>query len=307
MNERALFIIVLLGSGCSWGSSQVLGKWATATGYQPFGLIFWQFVMGALLLTTITALRGRPLILTRESLRFAVAISLVGTIIPNFGFYYSIVHLPAGIMSILISATPMLTFPIALALGSDRFSMTRLLGLSLGMVGVALIALPESSLPDPAMAFFLPIALIAPLFYAIEANAVDRLGTGQMDAIQAMALISIVGGIIVLPMTLLSGHWINPIVPFGLAEWSMVLGSVVNALAYASYIWLAGAAGAVYAAQSSYVVTGSGVLWAMMLLGERYSAWVWAALGCMLLGLALVTPRRRERLAEPEQSGNTRA
>ena len=47
----------------------------------------------------------------------------------------------------------------------------------------------------------------------------------------------------------------------------------------------------VFATQTSYVVTGSGVLWAMLLLGEHFSGWVWAALAVMLIGVALVRPR----------------
>jgi len=38
-------------------------------------------------------------------------------------------------------------------------------------------------------------------------------------------------------------------------------------------------------------VTGTGVIWAMVLLGESYSGWVWAALALMLCGLMLVQPR----------------
>ena len=33
------------------------------------------------------------------------------------------------------------------------------------------------------------------------------------------------------------------------------------------------------------------IIWAMLILGERFSPWVWAALGVMLLGLFLVQPR----------------
>jgi drug/metabolite transporter (DMT)-like permease len=71
----------------------------------------------------------------------------------------------------------------------------------------------------------------------------------------------------------------------------------VHALVYAAYVWLAARAGAVFATQTAYFVTGSGVLWAMLLLGERFSAWVWAALVVMLLGLFLVQPRERSRPA----------
>jgi drug/metabolite transporter (DMT)-like permease len=49
----------------------------------------------------------------------------------------------------------------------------------------------------------------------------------------------------------------------------------------------------VFASQVSYIVTGSGVIWAMVILDERFSSWIWAALAVMLLGLALVSPRPR--------------
>ena len=72
-------------------------------------------------------------------------------------------------------------------------------------------------------------------------------------------------------------------------------GAIGKALVYAAYVWLAARAGAVFATQTSYFVTGSGVLWAMLLLGERFSAWVWAALVVMLVGLFLVQPRQGPR------------
>ena len=55
---------------------------------------------------------------------------------------------------------------------------------------------------------------------------------------------------------------------------------------------MVGRAGAVFAAQASYLVTGFGVIWAMLLLGERYSGWVWAAMALMFAGLFMVQPRR---------------
>ena len=48
------------------------------------------------------------------------------------------------------------------------------------------------------------------------------------------------------------------------------------------------------ASQIAYLVTGFGVLWSMVLLGERYSLWVWAAFALMLLGVALVQPLSEE-------------
>ena len=70
--------------------------------------------------------------------------------------------------------------------------------------------------------------------------------------------------------------------------------AVIHGLVYTGYVWIIGRAGAVFAAQVSYLVMGFGVVWAMLFLGERYSLWVWAAFAVMLIGLALVQPRARE-------------
>ena len=133
--NRNLTLFLLLGAvGTGWGSTQVLGKWATSTGYQPFGLIFWQFVIATLVLGGIAVVRGRSFQITKPAIRFAVVIAIIGTIIPNFTFYWAITRLPAGIMSIIIAAVPMMAFPIALLLGMDRFSYARLAGLCAGLL-----------------------------------------------------------------------------------------------------------------------------------------------------------------------------
>ncbi len=129
MNRRFLFLGVLLACGLSWGSTQVLGKIAVSTGHQHFGLIFWQMAIGAVFLGAITLIQRKRVPLTRATLGFSAVIAVIGTIIPNSAFYYAVAHLPAGIMSIVISTVPLLSFPIALMIGMDKFSLPRLAGL----------------------------------------------------------------------------------------------------------------------------------------------------------------------------------
>lgn len=297
MSVRVRYIAILVAMGLGWGSTQPLGKIAVSTGHKQFGLIFWQLVIGVVLLGAILIVQGKRIPLTKPTLGFALLIVLIGTIIPNSAFYYSVARLPSGIMSILISTVPLMAFPVALMLGMDRFSVGRMAGLCCGLLGVALIALPTASLPDAGMTAYLPIAMIGPMFYAFEGNYVARFGTAGMDAVQAMCLASMIGVVIMLPVAVGSGQWIDPTLPWGRAEVALLLGSVVHNLCYCAYVWLAARAGAVFAAQTSYIVTGTGVIWAMLILGERFSPWVWAALGVMLLGLFLVQPRAHAEIA----------
>lgn len=289
---RWFFVAVLLWLGIGWGSTHPLGKIATETGHGPFGLIFWQQVVMVAVLGAIALVRRKGMRLTASALRFYVVVAVLGTIVPNGTFYYSVAHLPAGIMSIIIATIPMLAFPMALALGMDRFSALRLAGLALGLLGVALLAAPGAALPDAKLVAFLPIALIGPLFYAIEATYVAHRGTQGMDALQAMLGASLAGLILCTPVMLATGQGYSPL-PLGKDDLALALSSALHALLYASYVWLAATAGSVFAAQSSYLVTGAGMVWAMVLLGERPSPLVWVALAVMLAGVALVQPRER--------------
>ena len=290
MNPRVFFVLILIWLGVGWGSTQPLGKIATQGGAGPFALIFWQSVICVVLLGAITLARGRGLVFTRRALTFYAVVAVIGTLIPNTTFYISVTHLPSGIMSIIISTIPLLAFPMALALGMERFQALRLVGLGLGLCGVALIALPRASLPDPAMAAFLPLAMVGPLFYAIEATFVARFGTAGMDPVQAMFGVSVAAMILSLPIMLALGQGFVPW-PVGKPEAALIASSALHGLLYSTYVWLAARAGSVFASQSTYLVTASGVFWAMLLLGERFSPLIWVALVVMLAGVALVSPR----------------
>lgn len=295
---RLFYALFLTAIGVGWGATQPLGKIAASTGHQPFGLIFWQLVVCVVVLGAMTLIRRKGLPLHRAAVQFYVVVAFLGTLIPNFTFYLSVARLPAGVMSIIISTIPLIAFPIALALGMDRFSWRRIAGLLLGLFGVLLIALPKASLPDPAMAAFLPLAMVGPLFYALENTYVARYGLSGMDAVQAMFGASLVGLIFCVPLMLLMGHWFPMPLPPGRPELALIVGSAMHALLYASFVWIAARAGSVFASQSSYLTTVAGVVWAMLILGERFSPWVFAAGAVMLAGMALVQPRQVENTAK---------
>jgi drug/metabolite transporter (DMT)-like permease len=306
MDRRGLvLLLVLLGAG--WGITQPLAKIAVSGGYRHFGIIFWQLAIGTVLLGGITLARGRGLPLTPRHLGLYAAVALTGTLIPNAASFQAAVHLPSGIISILLSLVPMFAFPLALGLGIDRFGWGRVAGLACGLAGVALIVGPEASLPDRALAVFIPLALIAPLFYAMEGGIVGRWGTLGLDAIQVLFGASAVGLVVALPLAVATGHFIDPRVAWGAPEQAIVLSSLIHAGVYAGYVWMVGRAGAVFAAQVSYLVTGFGVLWAMAILGERFSATVWLAMAVMFAGLFLVQPRPSAAIAVPAQLGKDTA
>lgn len=290
--SRALPLVLLIGMGALWGITQPLSKIAVAAGHRDIGIIFWQFAIGATLLGVFSVIRRRPLPLHPRALAFYLLIALIGTILPNSASFTAAVHLPSGILSIVLATVPMFAFPIALSLGMDRFSTLRLFGLLLGLTAIILIALPDSSLPDPSLAIWLPVAVIAPFLYAVEGNIVARWGTYGLDAVQVLFGASVFGVILSAPLALATDEWISPLGPWDAGHWAIVGIALAHTTAYTTYVWLVGRTGAVFASQVGYLVTGFGILWAKLILGESYSPWVWGALAMMLLGVFLVQPRR---------------
>ncbi|MGI3170426.1 DMT family transporter [Pseudooceanicola sp. C21-150M6] len=288
--HRLTLAAALLVIGIGWALTLPLSKIVVSFGYQPFGLIFWQTLIGAAFLGTLLAVRGQLFRPTRRQWMIAITVALVGTLLPNYFSFRALANLPAGIVSILLSLIPMISFPIAILMATDRFDLRRFAGLAIGLVAVLLIVLPDASLPDPAMLLWVPIALIAPVFYAMEGNIVVKIGTAGMTAVQTLFLASAVGAVLSLPLALVTGQMIWP-VALGMPEAALALSAAIHALVYSGYVWIVGRAGAIFAVQVSYLVTIFGVIWSVILLSEAYAPTIWASLVLMLAGMALVQPR----------------
>ncbi|WP_299615209.1 DMT family transporter [uncultured Tateyamaria sp.] len=282
-------VLILLGAG--WGLTMPLTKIAVSTGYQHFGLLFWQMAIGSVVMTGLAVLRRSRLPLGRSHVRVYVVIALIGSVLPNSASYQAAVHLPSGIMSILLSMIPIWAFPIALSLSLDRFEWRRFSGLLVGLSAVLLIVLPNAQMSGSIPIFWVFVGLISGLFYAFEGNYVARWGTAGLDAIQVLWGASLVGACIALPLALFSGQWIDPRPPYGAPEIAQAVGSTMHVLVYAGYVWLVSRAGPVFAVQVSFLVTLFGVFWARLILDEAYAPTVWAALALMLVGMFLVQPR----------------
>ncbi len=297
MNNRASAFALLVVLGAGWGLTQPLSKIAVSEGYRHFGLIFWQMAIASVILFAINRARGKSIPLAPRNIGLYAVIALVGTLLPNAASYEAARHLPAGVLSVAIATVPIFAFPIALLMGNDTFRWRPFFGVICGMIGVLLLVGPEASLPDPAMALFIPLALIAPAFYGFEGNYVARFGTQGLDPIQVLLGASVLGTIVALPLALGSGHWIDPRPPWGAADIALIASSLIHALVYTSYVWLIGRTGAVFASLVSYLVTGFGVFWAMLILNEQYSGYFWVAMAMMVAGMALVQPRHSETVA----------
>ena len=297
------FWLLLLVLGAGWGLTQPFSKLVVSAGYRGFGIIFWQSVIGILLLAGLSLARGKWLPLGRAQIRVYVIIAVLGTVVPNLVSYTTYRFLDAGIMSILISMVPIFAFPIALLMGNDQMKLLRLVGLLIGFTGAMFLILPGQAAIGQVSVLWVLVGLIPSLLYAFEGNWVARFGTAGLDPMQVIFGASIVGALVSGPLALMNATWINPLTPWGVPDYALVASSVIHTIVYASYVWLLGAAGPVFTVQVGYVVTLSGVFWARLLLGESYSGWVWAALVLVLTGVFLVQPKPKLALVPDGAEG----
>ncbi len=292
--------LALLAIGAAWGLTTPLVKTATIAGHPALSIALWQAGMNVVILGAIQAGRGRlhrtPL--DPASLRLYLVFGLFGIALPQWASFTGTTHLPAGIMSIVVSLVPIFALPLALALGTERFSPRRLGGVALGAAAIVLLTAPGASLPEPGLWVWVLVGALAPLFYAFEGAYVAASRAPGAGPFQLLWAASVVALVVLIGLNLWSGGTRSPLAGFGIAEAAIVTAGALSMAAYAGYIALLRRWGAVFGAQVAYTVTGCGVVWAMLILGERYPPMVWAALCALFAGLFLVQPRPGAAMVE---------
>ncbi len=281
---------LLLGIGATWGSTYVLAKIVAESGGTPAGMALLQAAGGGVVLVMIGLARGRIARLRWRHGGFCALTGLLGTALPSTVWFWIAPKLPSGILAIEAATVPMVTLGITLALRLEGFEPRRVAGIAFGLVAVGLLTLPATSLPDPAMVPWVLIGLAVPMSYATENMVLALRRPDDLDALTLLTGMMIMATLMLLPLAWLTGGWWLPW-PWTEVTWLFVALVTINVLSYLGFIELIRLAGPVFAAQEGYIITITGVLWGMALLGERHSAWIWAAVAVMLAGLALVKPR----------------
>ncbi len=291
---------VLLFLGVVWGLTFSLAKIAAGGGGHPLGIALWQALLGAAILGAVAVARRRRLSVKPWALQIYVICGLLGSVIPGVLFFYAASRVSAGVLSITVTVVPILTFVLSALFGLDRFGLLRVMGVLFGALAVVLLVAPEQSLPDPGAAPWVLAACAGSACYAVENLVIALRMPDGADPFTVTLGMFLAATMILAPVVIATGSFVALPWPWGPVEWSIVGMAAVSALAYSLYIYLIRWAGPVFSSQVAYAVTLAGVLWGMALFGERHSPWIWLSLALMLAGLALVTPRKRERASKPD-------
>ena len=283
---------MMIFGGIIWGGTFSLAKLVTEAGVHPFGVALMSGVIGALILLPYSVMRRGGIPLGRDYIAVYFIAGILGTALPSSVLFLSAARMPAGILAIIVSLVPLMTYAIALMLGVERWRRLRAAGIGLGFAAILMIVVPDSGLPDPSMAPWALFALIAPLAYAGESVYIAiRRPPGSNPFALLCGMLS-AGSLILLPLVWATDAWVPLDVIWTLSLWWILALAVINVIAYVLFLELIRLAGPLFAAQMGYVVTASGVVWGMVIFGEVHSPWIWAALAVLFTGIAVVHPRK---------------
>ena len=285
IRNHALPWIALLIFGAGWGAMQPANKVVVEAGFEPFGIMVWQGVITLLLAGAFVWRHGAPR--GKHQWMLCAQIAILGTMIPHFATFTAVMHLPAGLMAIILSTIPIFALAMGLVTGREVLTWRLALGLCLGLMAITLIAASRGELTAGAVWAVL-LGLAAPLCYATNSTLIAGRGLAGLHPLQAFAG----AAMIFLPVSIVVAYFTGQlrVLDMDLASTALIGTAVAHTLIYAGFLWLVAQAGAVFASQTAYLVTGFGIIWSMLFLGERYGVDVWVALVMMFIGLSLVRP-----------------
>src|SRR2546429_9140433 len=287
---------MLIGLALIWGASFLFIKVAVRE-LTPATLILGRLGLGAVTLALLIPFAvgsGETLRQLRELWGWLVVVALVNTAIPFWLLSWGETRIDSGLASIIQAAVPIFNAAIAfVAFHEVRVTGTRLLGVAVGFVGVALLvgAQPQGKVLGA-------LAVVGMAFcYGLGGLLTGRYLKPVQPVVVALASTAIAAAV-ALPAGVVQG-------PSEMPGWKTI-GSVValgipgTALAYLLFFALISGPGAAYASLVTYLIPPIALAYGAIFLGERFGAAAFGGLALILAGVALGTGGvrlRRQRVA----------
>ena len=285
--------LILGYMGIVWGLSFSLSKIAVGLGGTPIGLTFWTCLLTGLMLLFYTIIRGQKIRFRLKDLQIILLLAFLGPMLPNMFFYYAAAHVSAGILSITITVVPIATYALSFILKLEAISARRITGVFFGVGAILVLVLPENSLPNKSEVIWIIVACLSSISYALENITLAIRGIDGIGPVRLSCGINLLAALILGIFSYFTDNFMPVPLPVTTLTWTILGISLIGATAYTLFVLTIANSGPLFASQVAFLVTISGVLWGMLIFGETHSSWVWLSLVLMLIGMSLVSPKRK--------------
>ena len=282
----------LIGLGIVWGLFFSLSRAAGETGINPFSILAYVMIAEIPVFLIICKYRRRfPRLFRPASFFFYVAAALLGYMIPSILELYAAPMIGAGLLTIIVSMTPMMTVSLAFVMRTDHLTKKKVGGVLLASLALLPIMLSRGiavPMPELAMTGFI-LALCVTVCYGFYHNVVAKYWPEGEDGWQLATGEVIVGSVVIIPSVLnINGFDLAPIIDTGF--YGMMIGYIVlSAASIYLYFYLQEKGGPVFASLAGFISLIAGVVFGMIFFGEHYPWWVSLSILMMIAAIWLTT------------------
>ena len=220
----------------------------------------------------------------RAHWRAYLVVGSIGIAVPFALYAFAAMHAPASLLAIVNSTAPIFGLGWGAALGDERITARKGLGLALGVAGVALLARPGAA-PGPLVHWAIAAALGACFLYGVVGVLIKRFAKGATP--RAMAAGNQLAAALVLAPLL-------PLFPAPGEPSALVVANVLalallaSGVAFVLYFRLIADVGATRALTVTYLIPAFGVLWGWLFLDESISLAMLGGGALIVFGTVLV-------------------
>ena len=296
MPTASLLRLILLGM--IWGASFLFQRITVPVVGAPFTASV-RLALAAVMLVIVLRVLGRSLNL-RLQWRDWLVLGTINSAIPFLCFALAARHLPAGYLAVINATVPLLTVLFVWGAQRARPSLSKLVGVVVGLIGVGVLARYGNVGVDAAVLGAFALAFTAAALYAFCALYIRRRHAGTDPLVLAGS--SQLGAAVVLaPLGIAAMPAVMPPMPVVLSL--LALGIVCTGLAYALYFRLLSDIGSEKAVTNTFLVPVFAQLWGAIFLGEHLTLAGAVGFALVLVAIALVLElipwRGRTRSVQP--------
>ncbi len=292
-STRADWLLFVL-LGFFWGSSYLFIKIGVDAGLAPFTLVALRLLVGALLLVTVVFVAKEKLPRDLKTYGHFVVLGILSVSLPFVLITVAEQSVDSALAAILTAPVPLFVIPIAAVVLHERITPNKVLGVLVGLVGVAiLVGFDPATLGQTDLTPQL-ILLAAALSYAMGGVYARRFVHGLRPMIPALFQVTfamIIAGVGAFLFEDPIGHLAGiPAEGWFAVIWLGLLGS---GMAYLLFYRLLGQWGPTRTSLVAYLLPIWGIALGWIVLGEQIGPGIILGTALVIGGIALVNVKRQ--------------
>jgi drug/metabolite transporter (DMT)-like permease len=290
-SRRADWLLFVL-LGFFWGSSYLFIKIAVDAGIEPFTVVSGRLLVGFVLLAAVVGIAREALPREPRMYGHLVVMGVFSVFLPFMLITFAEQSVDSSLAAVLTGAVPLFTIPFAaMLLPAERVTVNSLLGIAIGLIGVAIVVgFDPSELGSNELVA--ELALIgASASYAIGGVYARRNVHGLRPMIPALFQVGFAFVMAAIPAALLEQPWEGGFEPQALLA-VVWLGLFGSGMAYLVFFRLLKSWGATRTSLVAYLLPIWGIALGALVLAEPIDARLLIGTALVIAGIGLVNMRR---------------